>query len=217
MPEASRNILRSAALLGLIAVIGTTLLSGVHRLTAERIAEQERRYVLEQLNQVLPADSYDNDLQNDVIRLSDPAGLGEDGTVTVYRARRDGEPVAVILRHRAANGYGGAIHLLTGITADGRITGVRVTRHNETPGLGDGIEADRSDWIHGFDGRSLGDPPAADWRVRRDGGVFDQFTGATITPRAVVGAVHAALQYFESNRDKLFERPAEPGTVQERP
>ncbi|MEJ2383072.1 MAG: electron transport complex subunit RsxG [Xanthomonadales bacterium] len=211
MAERADGIWRSALLLATVAVLGTALLSGVHELTADRIAEQERRVVLEQLNQVLPAGRYDNELLTDRVTVRDAEFFPDDQAVTVYRARRAGEPVALILRHRAVNGYNGDIRLLTGIANDGRITGVRVTRHGETPGLGDAIEIEKSDWIRGFDGRALGDPPADGWRVRRDGGVFDQFTGATITPRAVVGAVHAALQYVERNRAKLFSLPAETG------
>jgi electron transport complex protein RnfG len=126
-----------------------------------------------------------------------------------YRARRAGQPVAVILRFAAVDGYSGEIGLLAGIEADGRLAGVRVTSHRETPGLGDAIEIGKSDWIRAFDGKSLNAPPAADWAVRRDGGVFDQFTGATITPRAVVRAVRAALEYHERNRDALYDAPAD--------
>ena len=211
MAERLDGIWRSALLLAVVAVIGTALLSGVHELTAARIAAQERRVMLEQLGQVLAAARYDNELLTDRIVVRDGTFFPGGQAVTVYRARRGGQPVALILRHRAVNGYNGDIQLLTGVATDGRITGVRVTRHGETPGLGDGIEVEKSDWIRGFDGRSLNDPANDGWRVRRDGGVFDQFTGATITPRAVVGAVHAALQYVEANRATLFSLPAGTG------
>jgi electron transport complex protein RnfG len=112
--------------------------------------------------------------------------------------------VAAVFSVVARGGYAGDIELLVGVRADGRVAGVRVVEHHETPGLGDGIEADKSDWIRGFDGRSLGDPPREDWAVRRDGGDFDQFTGATITPRAVVEAVRDTLIYFEDHRDQVF-------------
>jgi electron transport complex protein RnfG len=127
--------------------------------------------------------------------------------VTAYRARQGGRPVAVILRFAAIDGYNGPIHLLAGIEADGRLAGVRVLSHRETPGLGDAIEAAKSDWVYSFAGKSLGSPPAAGWAVERDGGVFDQFTGATITPRAIVEAVQRALAYHGSHRDALFEAP----------
>ena len=105
----------------------------------------------------------------------------------------------------APDGYSGPIRLLVGVNADGTVAGVRVLSHRETPGLGDPIDAARSDWIHGFEGRALDDPPAAAWTVRKDGGAFDEFTGATITPRAVVHAVRRVLEYAQANREALFE------------
>lgn len=200
--------LRSAAALGLVAIAGTALLAGVHHLTAERIAAQERRAVLEQLQEIIPADRYDNALQDDWISFTDEAHFPRGQQVIAYRARRDALPVAVILRFAAVNGYNGPIHLLAGIEADGSLAGVRVTSHRETPGLGDPIELARSDWVRSFDGRSLRSPGPQGWRVRRDGGEFDQFTGATITPRAIVEAVRLALDYYAANRQTLFEAAA---------
>jgi len=205
-------VLRSAASLGLVAIAGTSLLAGVHYLTAERIAEQERRAVLEQLQEIVPGGRYDNALQDDWISFTDEAHFPRGQEVMAYRARRDGQPVAVILRFAAVNGYNGPIHLLAGIEADGSLAGVRVTAHRETPGLGDAIEVERSDWIRSFEGRSLQAPEPGAWSVRRDGGEFDQFTGATITPRAVVEAVRLALDYYAGNREALFEAaPARDG------
>lgn len=210
MIDRRHSLLRSAASLGLVAVIGTTLLAGVHRLTAERIAEQERRAMLSQLTEILPRDRYDNELRDDRISFRDEQHFPGGQTVTAYRARQDGQPVAVILRFAAPDGYNGPIGLLAGIDTDGRLTGVRVTSHRETPGLGDAIEIDKGDWIRGFEGKSLGSPPHSDWGVERDGGAFDQFTGATITPRAIVEAVQRALAYYEYHRESLFEAPYEP-------
>ena len=200
-----RQILKSAAALGLVAVIGTTLLTGVSSLTADRIAAEERRVVQEQLGQIVPAARYDNDLLEDRFSFVDETYFPRGQQVTAYRARLAGRPVAVVLRFHAVNGYNGDIHLLAGIRADGALAGVRVVSHKETPGLGDGIEAKKSDWVLGFEGRSLGDPPIPGWAVQRDGGEFDQFTGATVTPRAVVEAVRLALEYFGKNRASLFE------------
>ena len=204
MSEVTSSAVRNGALLALIAAGGVALLAGADLLTRDLIAAQEARLVREQLAQVLPADSYDNDPRTDRISISDPVALGQAGPVPVFRARRGGEPVAVVMEVTAPDGYNGDIRLLVGIWFDGTISGVRVTRHRETPGLGDPIEARRSDWIDGFRGRSLTDPAAAGWAVRRDGGEFDQFTGATITPRAVVGAVHRALEYFAAHREEMF-------------
>lgn len=208
MADAGGNMLKSMGALGLVAILGTALLAGVHDLTEERIAEQERRVVLEQLGQVLPAGLYDNSLQDDLIFLSDELHFPGGQQVTAYRARKQGEAVAVILRFSATNGYNGNIGLLAGIQADGRLTGVRVTTHKETPGLGDGIEVEKSEWILGFNDRSLQNPESHGWAVQRDGGVFDQFTGATITPRAIVDSVRAALEFYNANRQMLFEHPA---------
>jgi electron transport complex protein RnfG len=116
--------------------------------------------------------------------------------------------VALLLSPVAPNGYSGAIRLLAAIRPDGTLAGVRVLEHRETPGLGDAIEARRSNWILGFEGRSLGNPEPLRWKVRRDGGDFDQFAGATVTPRAVVQSVYEALVFFKDRRDRLFEAPA---------
>lgn len=204
----TRHILQSAGLLGVVAMLGTVLLAGVNELTRERIAEQERRVVLRQLNEVLPAASYDNELHGDFILLDDPGYFGHREPVKVYRARLEGRPVALIMNLVAPDGYNGDIRLLAGIYRDGTLSGVRVIAHRETPGLGDPIEAERSDWVLGFTGRSLRDPAPDRWAVRRDGGAFDQFTGATITPRAVVEAVQRALEYHGSHADALYRAEA---------
>ena len=207
-------VLRAALSLGLVAVIGTALLTGVDALTAERIEQQERRVLLEQLGQIVP-DRYDNELLDDRISFRAESWFPKGQTVTAYRARLAGEPVAVVLRFAAVNGYNGNISLLAGINYDGSLRGVRVVSHKETPGLGDAIEAEKSDWIRSFEGTSIGRPPLERWTVRRDGGEFDQFTGATITPRAVVEAVRRALEYYAVNRDALFAPPGG-GSAQDR-
>lgn len=201
---------RSALALGLVAALGTGLLAGIHLLTRETIASRERRAVLDQLEQLVAPGSYDNAMHDDQFSFSDDRWFADGQVITVYRARLRDEPVAVVMKLVAPDGYNGAIHLLVGINADGSLCGVRVTAHKETPGLGDDLEASRSDWILGFAGRSLENPGPAGWAVRKDGGVFDQFTGATITPRAVVKAVHGALSYFAENSQELFDHAAEP-------
>ncbi|RFA24595.1 electron transport complex subunit RsxG [Alkalilimnicola ehrlichii] len=205
--NALRPILIATALLAGFASVGTGIVALVHHTTAPRIAENERQTLLARLHEVLPPAAYDNALEEDHLVLRAP-GLGGTEPVTVYRARYQGEPVAAIFSVPAPDGYGGPIRLLIGIDTDGRITGVRVLTHSETPGLGDAIEVQRSDWIEAFTGRSLNDPPPQRWRVRRDGGEFEQFTGATITPRAVVRAVYQTLVYFDTHREKLFTAPA---------
>jgi electron transport complex protein RnfG len=122
----------------------------------------------------------------------------------IYRARRDGRVETVLVPARAPDGYSGDIELLVGVWRDGSIAGVRVLRHRETPGLGDAIDHRKSDWVNDFVGRSLGDPSRERWTVQRDGGAFDQFTGATITPRAVVQATARVLEYVEAHHEAIF-------------
>lgn len=207
MPENSRPW-RSAVALGLVVIMGTALLAWVDSLTRDRIAEQEQRTVLQQLQQIVPGNLHDNAMHLDYFQFSDSSAFPQEQVVTAYRARKQGRPVAVILRFAAIDGYNGRINLLVGIDVTGRLTGVRVTSHKETPGLGDGIEVERSDWILDFDGKSLQQPPLEQWGVRRDGGVFDQMSGATITPRAVVNGVKRALIYFQQHQQELFATPA---------
>lgn len=204
MSSNGKSIIRSGVLLALIAVTGVAILSGVHLLTRERIAEQEIRVLKERLAQVLAPELYDNDPREDMVTILRPDVFRHRDPVRVFRARKAGQPVAVFMEVIAPDGYNGDITLLIGILYDGSIAGVRVLAHKETPGLGDPIEARRSDWIHSFSGRSLRDPQAGGWAVRKDGGEFDQFTGATITPRAVVEAVQRALEFHDTHREELY-------------
>lgn len=201
-----KNMWRSAVLLGLFALVGTGLVAAVFTTTKEPIAEAERQYMLRSINAVIKPELYNNDIFNDYIEVTSADDLGTNDPVAVFRARKNNQPVAVAITPFARQGYVGPIKLLVGIDMNGKILGVRVLHHTETPGLGDAIEEKRSNWIYSFNGRSLSNPEDKKWRVRRDGGVFDQFTGATITPRAVVKAVHDTLKYFEQNRDRLFSQ-----------
>ncbi|CAD7850525.1 MAG: Electron transport complex protein RnfG [Olavius algarvensis Gamma 3 endosymbiont] len=200
-----RQILISGAFLWLFAVAGTTLVAVTEFTTAAAIVENERQVLLRNLYALLPPARLDNDIAGDTLQLPAAALLGTELTTTAYRARRQGEPVAVIFNSIAPDGYNGKIHLLVGVNVDGSLAGVRVIKHAETPGLGDGIEIRKSPWIKGFDGRSLDNPDTAGWRVRRDGGEFDQLTGATITPRAIVAAVRKTLLYYRQNVDMIFK------------
>jgi len=194
----------------LFAVVGAALLSGTHLLTRPIIEKSEQAEKLAFVAQTLPAGSFDNDLIRDAIPLPATPLLGLKRPAHAYPARLRGETRAVVLEAVAPDGYSGEIRLLVGIQADGRLAGVRVTAHQETPGLGDYIELARSPWIRQFDGRSLDDPPAQQWRVKKDGGRFDYRAGATITPRAVVKAVRRALEYFAAHRAELLAPAATP-------
>lgn len=204
-----KHAARMGGALAAFAIITTALLAFTYLQTKGRVNANEQQLLQERLQAVMPASSYDNTFLKDSISVRSPALLGSQDPVTVYRARKDGKPVGVAFQAIAPNGYSGNITLLIGIYADGRVAGVRVLSHKETPGLGDPIEIERSPWILSFNGKSLGNPPAEQWAVRKDGGVFDQFTGATITPRAVVGAVRKALEFFQANRNRLFSAPAD--------
>lgn len=195
---------RSAILLGLFALVGTAIVALVFTGTKEPIADAERIYMLRSLHSVIKPELHDNDIFTDHIKVHSLDYLGTDKPVPVFRARKNGLPAALAITAIAREGYVGPIKLLVGINLEGTVIGVRVLSHKETPGLGDAIDEKRSNWIYGFDGHSLRNPESKDWRVRRDGGVFDQFTGATITPRAVVKAVHNTLKFFEKNKERLF-------------
>jgi electron transport complex protein RnfG len=203
----------SAVFLFLFAVIGSGLVAFTHNSTAERIAENQRRALLKSLNELVPASEYDNDIYSDIVYVHNSELLGTDEAVPVYRARKGGWPIAAVLTPVAPDGYNGEIRLLVAIRLDGTLAGVRVLQQRETPGLGDGIEAERSDWILGFNGKSLNAPTQEQWKVKRDGGVFDQFTGATITPRAVVKAVRNSLLYYKQRGDTLFEQHPHPASA----
>lgn len=198
-----QSIRRSAIGLGLFAVITGGTIAVTQALTHERIAEQAARAEAKALFEIIPESDHNNDLLKDTLVLPASDKAGSESEVTVWVARQDGEAVGVIIPSVAPDGYSGAIKLLVGIDPQGKILGVRVTSHKETPGLGDGIEIRKSDWITEFKGRSLGDPQPREWNVKKNGGVFDQFTGATITPRAVVKAVQKTLVYFRQNQQLI--------------
>ena len=202
-----RQVLISGVFLWLFAVAGTTLVALTEYSTSSAIIENERQVLLRNLYALLPRDRLDNDIAADVVELPAAALLGTDSATLAYRARLDGEPVAVVFNSVAPNGYNGRIFLLVGVYVDGSLAGVRVVRHAETPGLGDAVELRKSPWIRSFDGKSLQNPDGDGWAVKRDGGDFDQFTGATITPRAVVRAVYNTLLYYQRNADMIFAQP----------
>lgn len=187
-----------AALLGGVALVTTAALALADKATSADIAAAQARDMQQSLIQVLPG-KYDNDLLKDTVVLQEAGG-----DVTVYRARRAGRVEAVVFRV-SGNGYAGAIDCMMGIDRNGHITGVRVIRHKETPGLGDKIEPAKGNWIYGFDGKYLGDPVPEKWAVKKDGGVFDQFAGATITPRGVVKAVKGGLDFYDRHKAQLLD------------
>ena len=201
----AKHMLQTGLALGLFAVVGTGIVAYTFDHARVLIAQNERAALLEKLHALVPSAQYNNDLLSDTIELNSRAGFGTDKPVTVYRARRNHRPVAAVFTPVVApDGYSGPIKLLIAVRYDGTLAGVRVIAHRETPGLGDPIEETRSDWILNFTRRSLSNPRSNKWKVKRDGGIFDQFTGATITPRAVVKAVYNCLNYFAANKERIF-------------
>ena len=196
--------LLTAGLLAGFAVTGVGLVTGTHLVTKDQILENERNRLMLNVAKVLAPDRYDNDPVSDFMDLTDPEWSAPDDEIRVYRAFKDGKPIAAVFPITAPDGYNGAIRLLMAVNYDGSVSGVRVLHHRETPGLGDVIEASKSKWITYFTGKTLDNPEAAGWKVKKDGGSFDQFTGATITPRAIVTAVHRGLRLFQKHRPALF-------------
>ena len=192
------------AILAGLAAICTALVAVTHAVTAPRIAANEQAFLEQSLQPVLQGIDYDGKLSESTLVIPAPHELPGDDPVTIYRVYADGAPIAALFVVEARGGFSGPIRLLIGVDAAGDVTGVRVLSHRETPGLGDKIDADKSDWALQFTGRSLGDPAAPGWAIQRDGGEFDQLTGASITPRAVIRGILETLQYFESNQAEVF-------------
>jgi electron transport complex protein RnfG len=197
-------IILAAVVLSAFSVTGVALVAVTHHLMDGRIADNQRAAMERKIASIIPNGQFDNDPLKDQTQVSARDLLGADST-RVHRVSQGGEPVAVILDPVVPDGYAGPIQLLVSILRDGTVGGVRVLLHHETPGLGDKIEERKSDWVLGFNGKSLSNPTLEGWAVKRDGGEFDQFTGATITPRAIVHAVKNTLIYVQQQGEALFE------------
>jgi len=202
------DVARSAAVLATLGAALALGLYGLWQLTHERIERNRQAWIEQPLTALLAPMKYDNDVLADVITVVSPDVLGADAPASIYRARLAGEPVAAVIRTIAPDGYRGPIELLIAVDYEGVLLGVDVLRHNETPGLGDVFENREAGWLEAFRGLSLSTPPAGRWTVRKEGGAFDAFTGATITPRAIVKAVRRALEYYRAYRDRIFEADA---------
>ena len=204
------SIAKAGLTLAAIAAICTALVAATWQLTRERIAENEHAWLERSLRPALADLFFDGNVTESVLVIPAPHELPGDDDALVYRVFSDGEPVAALFAVTAPKGYVGPIRIIVGVKFDGTVSGVRIVEHNETPGLGDRVESTRSDWVFQFDGRQLGDPVVDRWHLKVDGGDFDQLSGASITPRAIVGAVRETLLYFDANRDALFAAPATP-------
>jgi electron transport complex protein RnfG len=209
MKELFASIRRNAIGLAIFAVVTAGAIAVTQVMTADRIAYNIKAAEARALNQILPASSYDNDLLNDTMDVDSRFNQQLLGPLAdnalIYRARNNGIVSAVILPAVAPDGYTTNIDLIVGINRDGSLAGVRVVAHRETPGLGDKIDTRKSDWVLSFAKKSLSNPMSEQWAVKKDGGDFDQFTGATITPRAIVRAVKRALMFFDMHKDLLLD------------
>ncbi|MDX1346555.1 MAG: electron transport complex subunit RsxG [Sedimenticolaceae bacterium] len=200
----SRNILVSALILGVFGFIGATLVAVTEFGTHERILENERQALLRQLYEIVPKQQVDNDILAHPLTVNAREALGQESSL-VYVGEKGKQLSAMVFEATVPDGYSGPIRLLVGVDGNGVLLGTRVVAHKETPGLGDKVEKEKSDWILGFTGKSLTDPKLDRWKVKKDGGDFDQFTGATVTPRAVVNGVKRVLLYFDQQRDALYK------------
>ena len=195
---------KTAITLIAFALVFTALLAYIFQITKVPIEKSEAAARLALFRQIVPASMHDNDILKDTLTIAPNDLLGNTQPSIANRARINNTPAAIILEAIAHDGYSGDIKLLIAIKYNGEISGVRVLTHKETPGLGDYIDIAKDDWIKLFDAESLTKTSDKDWQVKKDGGQFDYMAGATITPRAVVKAVHKALKYFEANKEALF-------------
>lgn len=212
-----QSMTTNAAVLTLFALVTAGTLAVTQITTREPIERAIRAASAKALLEIIPLDQHSNDLLVDTYPIPktywSQLDLTQGGDVNLARTG-DGKISAVIVPAVAPDGYSGPIKMLVGVNRDGTIAGVRVTGHSETPGLGDKVELKKSDWILQFDGLSLKNPPPNEWKVQKDGGVFDQFTGATITPRAVVNEVRQVLEFVSRHHQKIFNAPVSKRAVE---
>ncbi len=199
-----KMISRNGLILALFATVCVGLITTTYFVTRDTIASEMKAALARTLNQLVDKSLYNNDVYHDCTIIEDAGLLGSDKPLQAYRMRMNGNPIAVIFETIAPNGYSGQIKMVVGVYTNGTIAGVRVTEHKETPGLGDKIELSKDNWINHFSNKSLSNPAIDNWAVKKDGGEFDSFTGATITPRAVVSQVANTLEFYDANSNWLF-------------
>ncbi|MGB3727049.1 MAG: electron transport complex subunit RsxG [Glaciecola sp.] len=202
-----KAIQKNGLILGAFALVTTSIIAVTYSLTHERIDAAKERQLLGTLNQVVVPSLHDNQLHIDCIRVDNSELLGK-ADQRVFRARLQQTNTALIIETTAPNGYSGAIDMVVAVDTNMNVLGTRVVAHKETPGLGDKIDLRISDWILSFNNVPYNEAVKDRWQVKKDGGRFDQFTGATITPRAVVSAAAKAAEFAQQNMDTLFSRPA---------
>lgn len=204
-----RPVWKSGITLAVIAAVCTALVALTWQLTEQRIEDNRTAWLERSLEPALAGLFFDSPVTESMLTIPQPHELPGTEAAIVYRIYAGDEPVAALFVVTARDGYAGPIRLLIGVAMDATVTGVRVLEHRETPGLGDRIETGKSDWVLQFDGNSLRDPQPERWKIKGDGGAFDQLTGASITPRSIIKAIKTTLMYFELHRDALFAAPAD--------
>ncbi|NVJ59316.1 MAG: electron transport complex subunit RsxG [Gammaproteobacteria bacterium] len=208
---AKRSMYKNAVELGGFALLSIGLIAVFHLLTKDQIAAEMQAKLARTLGELIEPTEYNNDVYHDCIAIDSNGVLTLKGKTLFYRMEMDQKPVAAMFTVTAPDGYSGAIDLIMAIRFDESIAGVRVIQHNETPGLGDKIEPRKSDWIKQFEGLNFSLVPQENWKVKKDGGSFDGFTGATITPRAVLKAIEKGLSYFVTHKQEIFTTPTNCG------
>lgn len=201
---------KNSQILAIFAIVCTAIVSLVNELTKDEIKAQEQLQLLNTLHSIIEPSRYNNNITQDCVNLSSPLignSTNDKKMQTAYIARQDNQAIAIAMTSTAPDGYNGNIELIIAINMDGSVSGVRVLKHQETPGLGDKVELRKSNWINSFTGKKLLSDKDSRWAVTKDSGMFDQFTGATITPRTVVKAVKKTLLYFKDNKHSLLMRP----------
>ena len=198
------TVFKTGITLAMIAAICTALVAATFQMTIDRIAANEKALLEQSLQPALAGVFYDGDVSESRLVIPPPHELPGNDAAIIYRVFAANEPVAALFAVTARDGFSGPIRILLGVDVSGTVTGVRILQHRETPGLGDKIESSRSDWVFQFDGRSIGDPTVTAWALKGDGGEFDQLTGASVTPRAVLKAIRNTLLYFDAHRDEIF-------------
>lgn len=211
----ARSIYRNALILAAFALVSIGLNAIFNHITKDKIKAEMQAKLARTLGDLVPPSQYNNDVYHDCISLDSAGSLHPTEPTRFYRMLKDNAPVAAVFTVTAPDGYSGKIELIMGVYHDETIAGVRVIQHNETPGLGDKIERRKSSWILQFKGLSLDNTPSEQWKVRKEGGQFDAFTGATITPRAVLSAIEKGLSFYRSQKSIIFDSPKSCGAEHE--
>ncbi|WP_144393377.1 electron transport complex subunit RsxG [Pleionea sediminis] len=210
-----RSIYKSTFELGAFALLSIGLIALFHWMTKDKIEAEMQAKLARTLGELVSPSEYDNDVYHDCIVFDSKGLLHASEPTRFYRMTKNNKPVAAIFTVTTPKGYNGDIQLIMGIYANQKIAGVRTIQHNETPGLGDKIDLEKSNWITQFTGLSLDNTPEDQWKVKKDGGQFDAFTGATITPRAVLNAIKNGLEFFKQHQNELFNKPNKCGAIDE--